>query len=451
MNKIIIPDESKKIIEKVSTTGFEIYIVGGAVRDVLMGKNVVDWDYTTNAKPDEITNMFPDSFYDNVFGTVGIPSENGLKAHEITTFRTERDYKDSRHPEKIEWGKTLDEDLQRRDFTINSMAIKLKQNNETEIIDLYGGQKDINHKIIKAVGDAHTRFQEDALRMMRAIRIASQLGFEIEKNTKIALKDCAPLITKIAYERIRDELLKILSSQFAAEGILLLREVGILEIIMPEMEKTFGVEQKSPNRHHIYDVGTHLVMSLKNCESNDPIVRFATLIHDIGKPSVFKKLDSGVITFYNHEIVSAKITSKLAQRFRLSKKDGDKLWRLVRYHQFTVDENQTDSAIRRFIRNVGKDLIEDMITLRVADRLGGGAHATSWRLEEFRKRIIEVQKEPFSIKDLKINGSDVMNILNLKPGPVVGEILNNLYKEVIDKKIQNTNEDLTKKLKENFN
>ena len=221
-----------------------------------------------------------------------------------------------------------------------------------------------------------------------------------------------------------------------------------MQEILPEMEKTFGVEQKSPGRHHIYDVGTHSLMALKSCKSTDPLVRFATLIHDVGKPPTYKKTANGTITFYNHEMVGAKIAENIADRLRFSKKEKEKLLRLVRWHQFTVDENQTDSAIRRFIRNVGLENIQDMLDLRVGDRLGGGARETSWRLEEFKKRLIEVQKEPFNVKDLKIDGNDVMKELGLKPGPKVGEILGKIFSEVENKELPNEKEVLLKRLKD---
>jgi len=218
--------------------------------------------------------------------------------------------------------------------------------------------------------------------------------------------------------------------------------------VLPELEKAFGVEQKSPGRHHIYDVGTHSLMSLKMCKSQDPIVRFATLIHDIGKPQTFKKQENGVITFYNHEMVSAKIAQSLAERLRFSNDEKQKLVNLVRWHQFTVDERQTDSAIRRFIRNVGLENVPDMLALRVADRLGGGARETSWRLEEFKKRLIEVQKQPFTVADLKIDGYDVMKALRLASGPKVGEVLNTLFTEVVEKKLENEKEALLARLKQ---
>jgi tRNA nucleotidyltransferase (CCA-adding enzyme) len=282
---------------------------------------------------------------------------------------------------------------------------------------------------------------------MRAVRFAAELNFKIEDNTLEAIKQNATLIHKIAKERVRDELFKIIASQNAYHGMQLFRETGLMQEILPELEKTFGVEQKSPGRHHIYDVGTHSMMALKNVPSQDVITRFATLIHDIGKPQTFKVLDSGTITFYNHEVVGATIAKQIAERLRFSRKDAGKLIRLVRWHQFTVNEQQTDTALRRFIRNVTPEYAEDMLALRVGDRLGGGASETSWRLEEFKKRLVEVQKQPFTVRDLKIDGTDVMKELNLKPGPEIGKILNELFKEVVENNLPNEREELVTRLK----
>ncbi|BCX14615.1 MAG: HDIG domain-containing protein [Patescibacteria group bacterium] len=475
--EIKLPEKVIDIVKKFEENNFEIYIVGGAVRDMLTGRRVYDWDFTTNATPEQMLKMFPEAYYNNEFGTVGIPNEiEGEKPYEITTFRTEKQYDDRRHPKEVRWGKTLEEDLKRRDFTINAMALKLeqesrrveeskKQKNKTPtlpsfyspalpllysstLIDLYGGQKDLEKKLIRCVGDPDERFSEDALRMARAVRIAAELNFKIEKNTLEAIRKNASLIKKIANERIRDELFKILASEHPYEGILLLKESGLMNIILPELEKTFGIDQVSPNRHHIYDVGTHSLMTLKYTalRNTDPITRLASLIHDLGKYHTYKKLENGTITFYNHEIVGAKIANRIADRLRLSNKQKDKLYRLVRYHQFTVDERQTDSAIRRFIREVGVENIKDMIDIRVGDRLGSGAKETSWRLEEFKRRLIEVQKQPFTVRDLKIDGNDVMRILNIKPGPKVGEVLEYLFEKVVSKKIPNEKEALIKEV-----
>lgn len=447
--KVQLPEFVLQILSRFEKKGFEIYIVGGAVRDILMKRMVEDWDFTTNATPEEILEIFPKGFYDNKFGTVGISHKSSANPYEITTFRREFGYSDKRHPDKVVWGKTLDEDLKRRDFTINAMALQITslKSQTSKIVDNFEGQKDLDKKLIRAVGDANQRFREDALRMMRAVRVAAELGFTIEEETLKAVKKNAALINKIAKERVQDELLKILASPRPYEGMVMLRKSGLSKEILPEFEKTFGVEQKSPGRHHVYDVGTHSLYSLKHCKSEDPIVRFATLIHDIGKPATYKKQANGVVTFYNHEVISAAIAKRMAVRLRLSRKQTEKLIRLVRWHQFTVDERQTDSAIRRFIRRVGKENIKDMIDLRVGDRLGGGARETSWRLEEFKKRLVEVQKQPFTVHDLKIGGNDVMSELDLPPGPTVGRILNGLYREVVNKKTENDKKALMARLK----
>ena len=436
-----LPNEVKDVLTKFKDNNYEIYIVGGAVRDLLMGKIVYDWDFTTNATPEQILEFYPDGFCDNIFGTVGLTIEGFDYPFQITTYRTEYGYSDNRRPDKISWGKTLNEDLERRDFTINAFAY-----DGENLIDLYDGQKDLDKKILRAVGDPNERFNEDALRMMRAVRIAGELKFEIEKGTFEAIQQNAKLINKIAKERVKDELFKILRSNNPYAGIFHLKESGLMQEILPEMMKCFGVEQKSPSRHHIYDVGTHLLMSLKECKSKDPVTRFATLIHDIGKPQTYRKLSTGVITFYNHEMVSTRIAENIADRLKFSSKEKDKFIKLVRFHQFTVDENQTDSAIRRFITNVGLEYVEDMLDLRVADRLGGGASETSWRLEDFKKRLVEVQKQPFAIKDLKINGKDVMEKLNIPAGPEVGKVLEKIFNEVVENKVPNERESLLKLL-----
>ena len=449
--KFTLPKDAISIMNKLKKTGFQAFAVGGCVRDSLLNRKTNDWDFTTDATPEQILKLFPDGFYDNKFGTVGVPVKP-TNIYEITTFRSESGYSDHRHPDKIVWGETIQDDLKRRDFTINAMALRLttlpQGKRSYELIDPFNGQEDLKNKIIKAVGDPDKRFQEDALRMMRAIRIATQLQFLIENKTFSALKNNAGLLHNISQERIRDELLKILSSSYPADGIILLRNGGLMNIILPELEKCFGVEQKSPQRHHIYDVGTHLLYALKNCPSEDPIVRLATLLHDVGKPVTVAKTSEGVITFYNHEIIGASIVRKIADRLHLSKNDKEKLLRLVRFHQFTVDERQTDSALRRFIRNVGKEYLDDILALRTGDRLGGGARETSWRLDLFKKRLVEVQKQPFTVADLKVSGHDVMKIYNIVPGPIVGTVLNKLFADVEKGILKNEREILLEKIKE---
>ena len=424
--------------------GFGIYVVGGTVRGLLMNRDILDWDFTTSATPEEIMKLFPHSFYNNSFGTVGIPIEaNGTEmVFEVTTHRKEGDYSNARHPDSVEWADNVEDDLARRDFTINAIAF-----DGTTITDPYDGQEAIEKKIIKAVGDANVRFQEDALRLIRAIRQAAQLGFQIESNTLTSIQEHAKQITNISGERIREELFKLIASDNAADGIMLMKTAGLLQYILPEVEASFGVEQKSPERHHIYDVGTHLVESLRHCPSSDVITRLATLIHDIGKKETYHKdPETQIITFYNHEVVGEKQAKDIANRIKLSKKDAQKLIMLVRNHQFTVSEDQSDKALRRFIRQIGVENIDEMLALRTGDRLGSGAKETSWRTELFKKRLIEVQNVPFSIHDLKITGNDVMEHLHITPGPQIGKIMSTLFEMVDDEKVPNEKDALLEKL-----
>jgi len=473
-----VPEKIQNIAMTFKNAGYEIYLVGGCVRDLLLGREVTDWDFTTNATPDEIQELYPNAFYDNTFGTVGIPLEDSNTGEktvvEATTYRTERGYSNRRHPDEVAWGKTVEEDLSRRDFTINAIAIDLTpephnilrasetsrevkpqefstdSNNNYKIIDPYLGREDLGKKLIKAVGDPNLRFKEDALRLMRSVRIATQLGFSIEEKTLAAISQDAALLNDIAKERVRDELLKILRSDYPYEGIMLLKNTNLLQYIIPELLEGSGVSQERPGRHHKTDVFTHNVMSLKYTPSADPIVRFATLIHDIGKPRVASVDKDGYVIFHNHEIVGAKIAAEIADRLRFSKKEKEKIVMLVRWHMFTVDEHITDSAIRRFIRRVGVENVKDMMDLRIGDRLGGGTQrAESWRLKLFKKRVEEqLAPAPFSINDLAINGHNVMKELNIRPGKQVGEILQKLFEEVDEDLEKNNRDYLLQRIKE---
>jgi len=443
---IELPLPIQTFIKIFEDAAFKIYVVGGTVRGLLMNASVTDWDFTTNATPEEITKLFPHSFYNNSFGTVGIPTKLDGKevVFEVTTFRHETGYSNTRHPDAVTWAKTVEEDLARRDFTINAIAY----DGET-LVDPYDGQRDIERKLIYAVGDPDVRFKEDALRLMRAVRQAAQLGFQIDEKTHESIKKHAQEIIKISGERVRDEFFKLLHSPYAADGITLLRETGLLAYILPEVESCFGVEQKSPERHHIFDVGTHLVESLRHCPSTDAITRFATLIHDIGKRETYRKdPETQIITFYNHEVVGEKQAREIASRFKLSKGESEQLVLLVRNHQFTVSEDQSDKAVRRFIRQIGVENIDEMLALRTGDRLGSGAKETSWRTELFKKRLVDVQHIPFSVHDLKITGHDVMEVMNIKPGPQIGDIMDQIFEEVDDEKLHNDREALLARLTE---
>ena len=443
MTQLVLPDKAKKIIQKLKKPGFEAYVVGGYIRDLLLkrAKDSIGIDFTTNATPEQIQTIFPQAKYENRFGTVIVPLENHDYV-EITTYRTEHSYSDCRHPDQVVWGKTLKEDLKRRDFTINAFCY-----DGQTFVDLFAGLKDLKNKVIRTIGKPEERFQEDALRLMRAVRFSSELGFTIEPQTLKAISENAKLLESISHERIRDEFLKILSSNHAEQGVILLKDTGLLNIFLPELVEAFSIEQVSPQRHHIYDLGTHLVKTLAECQNPDPIVRLASLLHDIGKIKTRAVTKDGVVTFYNHEVVGTDMAYQIGTRLKLSKKQLYQLTKLVRFHQFTVSELQTDKALRRFIRNVGKENLEDILDLRFADRLGSGAKPTSWRTELFLKRLKQVQQEPFSIKDLKINGADVMKILKLKPGPKVGHILQELFNRVENQDLKNDRKVLLSQLK----
>jgi len=446
--KTKIPQEIWEVYKIIEDSGYEIYFVGGGVRNLLMDIPVKDFDMTSSAKPEEIIKLFEKSYYNNDFGTVGIPLEDSSIV-EVTTYRTEQGFSNKRHPDKISWGKSIEEDLSRRDFTMNAIAMKFDGDQE-EFIDPYDGKADISKRIIRCVGNPKERFKEDALRLMRAIRFASQLNFDIDESTGREIKADATLIKKISGERVRDELLKIMGSPDPAKGVLLLKEAGILEIILPELTLGIDVSQVRPGRHHTTDVFTHNLLSLKHTPATDPIVKFATLLHDVGKPKVRGEDKDGLVTFYNHEISGARIAYDICKRLHFSKKETSRIVNLIRWHMFSVNENLSDAGVRRFIRKVGVENVADMMDLRIGDRLGGGTQtAESWRLKKFKERVAgELAPKPFSINDLAIDGNDVMSELSLKPGPEIGKILQKLFEEVDEDMDKNDKEFLLRRIKE---
>lgn len=520
-----LPFEVLYILHQFHKNGFEGFLVGGAVRDLVMNfkpNEVKDFDFTTNASPSEIQEVFSDSFYENKFGTVSVTHENlieeiakiaqlpektlvdfgqkeevkenriidlknakkihislkekaasldgeeikevkkALPPFEMTTYRSDGEYLDHRRPESVNFGKSIEEDLERRDFTINALAISINESylekifagkkletsyeideNNFKLIDLHNGKEDIEKRIIRTVGKADQRFNEDALRMLRAIRLAVQLNMDIETDTYFAIRYHKELLKFVSAERVRDEFLKIISSDQPAKGIELLDQAELLENIIPELYEGVGMQQRG---HHITDVWTHSLDALRFCPSKDPIVRLATLLHDIGKPPSYKE-ENEEITFYSHDILGSRIASQIANRLRLPKKDVQRIFILVRYHMFHYQEHHSDASIRRFIRRVGFDNIDDILDLREGDRLGSGAKKTSWRLEEMKQRIIEQLNQPMGLDDLAINGNDLMNELSLKPGPILGEILDKLLEMVLENPELNNKETLMEEAK----
>lgn len=440
-----IPSEVKNIMEKLGKAKFQAHVVGGCVRDLLRKAKPLDWDITTNAKPEEIKKLFPKSFYENKFGTVTVLTKSRdktLAEVEITTYRIDEKYTDKRHPDKIRFAKTIEEDLARRDFTINAIALSDK------MVDPFNGQKDLEKKTIRAVGKADDRFNEDALRMLRAVRFATTLGFSIEEKTLKAIQKNSGWIQAISKERIRDELIKIFNSEKAAEGVDLLRQTNLLKYILPELQKGVGVSQ---NRAHIYDIYEHSMRSLKAAAERkyNLEVKFASLFHDIGKPET-KEGEGPDSTFYNHDYVGAKFTAQILQRLKFPRKFIEKVAMLVKNHMFVSDpERLTEAGARRIIRRVGLENISDLINLRIADRLGMSLpKARPYRLRKVEYLIEKVSKDPISVAMLKIKGNDVMKLLNIKPGPKIGAILDVLLAEVIEDPKENKKEHLEKRIKQ---
>ncbi len=448
-----IPEEVKFVINRLKKKGFEAYIVGGCVRDFLRGVEPEDWDVATNAKPIEIGKIFLRSFADNKFGTVTVltGSKNPkLKEIEITPYRIDEKYTDKRHPDRIRWAKSIEEDLARRDFTVNAMAICSSPGDEhLRVIDPFEGQKDLEAKIIRAVGRAEDRFNEDALRMIRAVRFAITLGkgWRIEEKTAKAIKKNSPWLQAISKERIRDELMKIIMSERAAEGLELLRGLALLKYVIPELEEGYKVTQ---NKHHIYECYDHYLRSLDYAAKKNfnKFVRLSALFHDIGKPRV-KRGEGPDATFYGHEIVSAKMASQILNRLKFPKKEIEKIVKLVRYHLFyyNVDE-VSDSSVRRLVRQVGPENMEELLQVRMADRIGSGVpKAEPYKLRHLRYVIDKVSQDPISVKMLKVSGNDVMEILKIQPGPKVGQILDVLLGYVLEEPKKNQKEFLEKEIK----
>lgn len=441
-----IPVYILEIMEKLQSSGYQAELVGGCVRDFLREKTPKDWDLATNARPEQILKIFPQGKYENTFGTVMIPcrdqSDVLLEVVELTTYRSEQGYADSRHPDTVYFEDSLEKDLERRDFTVNAMALRLDNNGDYQaggkrfvLVDLFGGLKDIRKKVIRAVGEPSDRFKEDALRMMRAIRFAAQLGFSLEPKTQRGIVKLAGSLKFVAKERIRDELIKIISSNQPAEGIMSLHESKLLQYIIPELEQGVGFKQ---NHHHIYPVFKHNVLSLKYCPSTDWPVRLAALLHDVAKPKTCRFID-GQATFYNHEYVGAKMADKILSRLKFKNEDRERIVNLVKNHMFyyNVDE-VTATSVRRLISKVGRDNLQDLIHLRVADRLGSGTpKAMPYKLRHLQYMMEKVQHDPVSVKMLAINGNHLMTELSLAPGPKIGAILEVLLSEVLEDPARN--------------
>lgn len=443
-NPKIISDTASVLIKN----GFQAYLVGGCVRDILRGAEPKDYDIATDAVPEKIMKLFPESKYENDFGTVLVKTESEdekFKIIEVTTFRVEGKYSDKRHPDEVKFAKTIEEDLSRRDFTMNALALSVAEGMAGKLIDPYGGEKDLKKKVIRAVGEPEKRFTEDALRLMRAVRFATELDFTIEKETLSALKKHSALLSEIAEERIRDEFVKIIMTQKAADGIFLLEETGLLEYVIPELRE--GIECKQ-NKHHVYEVFEHNARALEYAAKKGYSleIRLAALFHDIGKPRT--KHGAGEnSTFHNHEIVSARMAKEIMRRLKFPHATIEKVRHLVRYHMFYYNVDEVSAAgVRRFISRVGEENIDDILKVREADRIGSKVpKAFPYKLRHLLFMIEKVRHDPIHPKMLALKGDDVMRLLDIPAGPRIGQILSILLEEVLGDPEKNDKEYLEKR------
>lgn len=457
-----IPLPVRETIETLHKAGFEAYAVGGCVRDLILGRAPKDWDITTDATPEKIITLFPDSFYENDFGTVGVKVPRFLDttdpSHEhdiieVTTYRTESDYEDKRRPNTVNFTLSLNEDLARRDFTINAIAYGSAKTGTWEIIDPFNGQEDLKHKIIRTVGSPKERLNEDALRLMRAVRLYAELrdpketrpthNWQIEENTFQTIHKLSDNLKNVSQERIRDELSKIILSASPKEGIEMLHQAHLLRFILPELEIGIGVTQ---NLHHIYTVWEHNLRALATCPSPKLETRLATLLHDVGKPHT-KKGEGYRSTFYNHDHVGARITEKMLTRLRFPKAVVAKATLLVDNHLFyyNVDE-VTEASVRRLVKRVGLENMDDLMAVRIGDRLGSGVpKGKPYKLRHLEYMIEKVSRDPLSVKMLAIRGTDLITELAIPAGPKIGALLDVLLAEVIEDPTLNTREVLLKR------
>ena len=445
-----VPKEVRIVTEGLRSSGFEAYLVGGCVRDLLLNRMPKDWDVTTNAKPEEIQAIFPDSFYTNDFGTVGVThetTEETLKVIEVTPYRTESVYSDKRRPDAVTFGKNLEEDLARRDFTVNAIAY---DESKGQVVDPFKGQEDIDLRVLRTVGVAMDRFEEDALRLMRAVRLIAELGFALDNETATAISKKAMNLEHVSRERVRDKLVRILMSKEPMNALVLSQQLGLLTHIVPKLTEGIGIEQ---NQAHSFDVFGHLLRALQHAADKDFNfdIRLAALLHDISKPEVRrweeKKKDW---TFHGHEVVGARVSKKIMEDLKFSRETIEKVTKLVRWHMFFSDPDQiTLSAVRRMIRNVGQENIHDLLNRRICDGIGTGRPKEQpFRFRKYKAMVEEALRDPISVGMLNTDGNTLMEKFHMKPGPHIGWMLNALLEEVLEDPAKNNVEWLHVKTKE---
>ena len=434
LKKYEFPAFLRKILETLKDASHEAYIVGGSVRDILLGISPDEWDITTNATPDQVTALFPKVVPTGLkFGTVTVLVSELEKA-EITTYRSDERYTDGRHPDNVRFTKKLDEDLARRDFTVNALAYDPIT---ATLVDLHKGQADLRARFIRTVGVPIERFREDGLRPVRACRFAAQLNFEIDPETLASIPKGLDVVEKVAPERIRDEIIKLLKAEKPSVGFEYMRKAGLLKIILPELEECVGVEQ--PKSFHKYDVYWHNLIACDSAPRDNVILRLSSLFHDISKPEC--KVGD---TFYNHEVVGAEKTKIIMKRLKFSNDDMENVSNLVRNHMFNYVPEWSDSAVRRFIKRVGLKNIEPLFLLRKADVRGMEREVTDEELAELRARIKKAvdEENALHVKQLAVDGEELMKSLTLSPGPEIGRLLNALLEKVLDDPTLNTKETL---------
>lgn len=445
-----IPLEVRVVAETLENAGYEAYLVGGCVRDLLLGKQPKDWDITTDAVPDAIMGLFPDSFCNNDFGTVGVKTESEdprLAVIEVTPYRSESGYTDARRPDTVTFGVSLTEDLARRDFTVNAIAIRPK---DLAVIDQFGGLPDLADRRLQAVGDPSARFAEDALRMMRAVRLAAELEFTIESNTMAGIYANRERLGLIAIERISNEFQKLLLSKTPMQGIVFLEKLGLLPYVLPEIAPAIGCEQGGI---HAYDVYEHSLRTLQAAADKGYSLemRLAALLHDIGKPATRRTGGKNKhFTFFGHEVVGARMAKQILERLKLPRETIDTVEKLVRWHMFFADpEEITLSAVRRTITRIGEDQIENLLNLRVCDRIGTGRPKEQpFRFRKYKAMVDEALRDPISVKLLKMDGNRIMDITGEKPGKKLGYVLHALLEEVLIDPKKNTTDYLDARVKE---
>ena len=439
---IPIPLEVQAVTDGLRKEGFEAYLVGGCVRDLLLNRTPKDWDVTTNAKPEDIQRVFPDSFYENEFGTVGVKTESEdprLAVIEVTPYRTETGYSDKRRPDEVVFGQSLEDDLARRDFTINAIAL---EDSKGQLVDPYKGQKDIEARVLRTVGNPEARFEEDGLRLMRAVRLMAELGFALDADTAAGIQAKAGNLKHISRERIRDEFVRILESSQPMMALVLSQRLGILEFIAPDLIRGIGVDQ---NQAHSYDVFEHNMRALQHAADKEwPLdIRLAALFHDVSKPETRRRSEEkNDWTFHGHEVVGARVAKKALEDLRFSRETIEKVTKMVRWHMFFSDPEQiTLSAVRRMIVNVGVENIWDLLNLRICDRVGTGRPKEQpFRFRRYKAMVEEALRDPISVAMLKTDGKQIMDKFHVQPGPKIGNILNALLEEVLEDPKKNTEE-----------